>query len=84
METLDGNAIAGTLFAVFGAEMTTATVTCGNCGTSSMVAELGVYLRAPGTVARCKHCGNVVMVLAEVRGITCVDFRGLAALEPSG
>jgi hypothetical protein len=83
MEALDGNAIAGRLFAVFGGEMTTATATCGDCGTSSLVAELGVYLQAPGTVARCRACGNVVLVLVEVRGITCVDLRGLAALDPS-
>jgi hypothetical protein len=78
---LDGNAIAGLLQAVFGAEMTTATGVCASCGTSSQIAELQVYQRTPGVVARCRRCENIVMVFVEVRGVTCVDLRGLAALE---
>jgi hypothetical protein len=83
MEALDGNAIAGTLVAVFGREMTTATGICASCGTRSMVGEMGVYLRAPGTVVRCRHCANVVIVLVEAHGVTCVDLRGLAAFRPA-
>jgi len=80
MEALDGNAIAGLLFDVFGEEMTTATSICATCGDDAAVAELTVYLRAPGTVVRCRSCGNVQMVLVTVRGITCVDLRGVAGL----
>ena len=83
MEALDGNAIAGTLVAVFGTEMTTATGTCASCGTRSIVAEFGVYLRAPGVVVRCRRCNTVAMVFVEARGVTCVDLRGLAALDPA-
>jgi hypothetical protein len=83
MDALDGNAIAGLLFDVFGAEMTTATGVCRSCGAGGPVAELAVYLRAPGTVVRCRGCGGVLMVLVTVRGITCVDLRGLATLEPA-
>ncbi|HEX2427304.1 MAG TPA: DUF6510 family protein [Gaiellaceae bacterium] len=78
---LDGNAIAGVLLDVFGVEMTTATGTCAACGATAQVAELAVYRRAPGTVARCRTCDNVLLVLATIRGVTCVDLRGLAALE---
>ena len=78
MVALDGNAIAGTLMVVFGSEMTTARGVCASCGTRSLVAEFAVYLRGPGTVARCRHCGGVVMVFVEVRGVMCVDLRGLA------
>ena len=47
MEALDGNAIAGLLFDVFGAEMTTATGVCASCGASGPVAELdGLHSRA--------------------------------------
>jgi len=80
MDALDGNAIAGLLVEVFGAEMTTATGVCGNCGASGVVAELVVYLEAPGTVVRCRSCSSVLMVLVTVRGITCVDLQGLADL----
>jgi hypothetical protein len=78
---LDGNAIAGVLVDVFGAEMTTATGTCAACGETAQVAEFAVYVRAPGTVVRCRTCDNVLLVLATIRGVTCVDLRGLAALE---
>jgi hypothetical protein len=84
MDALDGNAIAGLLFDVFGGEMTTATATCASCGATRQVAELQVYLRAPGTVVRCRSCGSVVMVLVTVGEIACFDRRGLAELEPGG
>jgi hypothetical protein len=83
MDALDGNAIAGFLFDVFGAEMTTAFGVCASCGARGQVAEFDVYRRAPGTVVRCRSCGTVLMVLVTVRKTTCVDLRGLAMLEPA-
>ncbi len=82
MVTLDGNAIAGTLFALFGQEMTTAIGTCASCGEARWVGELRVYLRGPGTVVRCPRCNSILMVLVEAYRVTCVDLRGLAALQP--
>jgi hypothetical protein len=82
-DALDGNAIAGLLEETFGRELTTAGCTCGACGAAGPVAGLAVYVRAPGTVVRCRACGSVLMVLVAVRGRTCVDLRGLAALEPA-
>jgi uncharacterized protein DUF6510 len=82
MDVLDGNAIAGLLFDVFGDEMTTATGVCSYCGARAQVAELVVYVRAPGTVVRCRQCANLLMVLVTIHGLTCVDLRGLAMLEP--
>jgi hypothetical protein len=84
MAPLDGNAIAGTLVAVFGTEMTTATGACASCGGHSLVGEFDVYLRGPGTVVRCRHCAGVVMVIVEIHGVSCVDVRGLEALESAG
>jgi Family of unknown function (DUF6510) len=81
MEALDGNAIGGLLHDVFGVEMTTAVGVCATCGASGFLAELRVYLRAPGTVVRCPSCGCVVMVFATVRERTCVDLRGLARID---
>ena len=84
MDALDGNAIAGLLYSIYGEEMTTATGICAGCGASAPVAELRVYTRAPGVVVRCSSCGSVLMVLVEARGVTCVDALGLAALVPAG
>ena len=81
MEALDGNAIAGLLREVFGAEMTTATGTCAQCGAVGLVAELVVYVQAPGAVARCRSCESMLLVIVDVRGVKCVDLQGIAALE---
>ena len=79
--TLDGNAIGGLLLEIFGSEMTSAETTCAACGAVSPVAETTVYLRGPGTVVRCRRCTSVLMVISQVRGLTCLDLTGLAALE---
>jgi hypothetical protein len=51
------------------------------CGAVGPVAETTVYLRGPGTVVRCSRCTSVLMVVARVRGLNCVDLSGVAALE---
>jgi DNA-directed RNA polymerase subunit RPC12/RpoP len=76
MDPLDGNAIAGELFAHFGHEMTTAVGRCRHCGARGQIAELVVYARAPGTVVRCPSCGNVVIVVA--RSTIHLDYFELA------
>ena len=81
MARLDGNAIAGQLYDVFGAEMTTVAGVCAYCGARHELGEQPVYLRGPGTVVRCKSCESIVAVLVEIRGCTCVDLRGLAKIE---
>ena len=81
MVTLDGNAIGGLLQQVFGTDMTDAEATCAACGAVGPVAETVVYLRGPGTVVRCRNCSGVLMVISQLRGMNCVDLRGLAALD---
>jgi DNA-directed RNA polymerase subunit RPC12/RpoP len=82
MEAWDGNAIAGDLFEVFGAEMTMASGTCSHCGTPAVIAQLAVYMRAPGAVVRCRHCGSVVMVLVHVRGQTRLEHQSFELRSP--
>jgi uncharacterized protein DUF6510 len=81
MHALDGNAIAGQLFEYFGREMTTASGACAHCRTVARIAELSVYLQAPGAVVRCRSCGNVVMVLVTVRGIPRINLDRFELLE---
>ena len=83
MNVVDGNAIGGLLHEVFGREMTDATGTCATCGATGPVAEFTVFLRAPGTVARCRSCAAVLMVIVKAREMNCVDLRGLADLAPA-
>jgi len=81
MNALDGNAIAGTLYHVFGREMTMAQAQCGHCGARGPLAECEVYLGGPGVVVRCRVCHDIVMVLVDVREMVCVDCGGLSELE---
>jgi uncharacterized protein DUF6510 len=81
MEALDGNAIGGMLYHVFGREMTMAQAECGGCGARRPLAECEVYLGGPGVVVRCRSCHAMMMVLVEVRGITCVDLGGVRELS---
>lgn len=82
MEALDGNAIAGALQAVYGVDMTVQAGRCRHCGTASCIAELAVYRRAPGMVARCRTCASVVMVLVEIRDDTRANLDGFALDAP--
>jgi nucleoside recognition membrane protein YjiH len=77
METLDGNALAGLLAEVFGEEMTGVMYTCRTCGVSAAIAETVVYPRLPGSVARCRNCTAMLMVITRIRGVYCVDMLGL-------
>ena len=83
MEPLDGNAIAGTLYEYFGDEMTTVVGTCAHCGASGQIAELAVYVRAPGAVARCPSCGSVVLLVIRTREHLRVELTGFS-LSSSG
>ena len=47
-----------------------------------MIAELRVYLRAPGTVARCPTCGEIVLVVLEIRGRSQVHSDDFTLYPP--
>ena len=81
MEPLDGNAIGGLLYDVFGAEMTTASTECAHCGASGILAECEVYLGGPGAVVRCRGCRGVLLIVVEIRDRRCVDGLGLTRLD---
>jgi phage FluMu protein Com len=81
MDVLDGNAIAGALFEHFGHEMTMAEVRCVHCQSSSLMAELRVYMKAPGAVARCPDCDEVVMVIVNVRGTERLDMSNMQIMS---
>jgi ribosomal protein S27E len=87
MEPLDGNAVGGLLFQVFGKEMTNVAQTCASCGNTAVIAETVVYLRAPGTLIRCPSCTALLMAITQIRGVICIDTSGisdLAAGEATG
>ncbi|MDN3353825.1 DUF6510 family protein [Actinomadura sp. DC4] len=77
----DGNVLAGPLSEVFAVDLTSATVRCVNCGLGGPVATLRVYTRAPGLVARCSGCEEVVLRLVRTPDETWLDLRGTVSLR---
>ena len=75
MEALDGNAIGGPLLELYGRDMTAESGTCGHCGSVSRIAELRIYAAGPGTVGRCRSCGDIALVLTSIRGQLRITFR---------
>lgn len=77
---LDGNAAAGALSEVFATDITGAEGQCAHCGAVKHFAETQVYVRAPGLVARCATCGNVLLRIVTAGDRTFFDMRGIAHL----
>ena len=78
---LDGNVLAGTLGEVFAVDVTTAVGQCASCGTRQAMGQSLVYTDAPGLVARCPICGEVVLRVTRSPGRTWLDLRGVSYLE---
>ncbi|GAB2812946.1 DUF6510 family protein [Lentzea nigeriaca] len=78
---VDGNALAGDLREIFAVDLTVATGQCAGCGYRGSVATLHVYQNAPGLVARCPHCEEVVLRLVRAPGRAWLDLRGTVSLE---
>ena len=77
---LDGNAVAGMLGEVFAVEMTTATMTCGNCGMAGAVGAMHVF-RGAGIVMRCPNCDNAVAKIVSDGTRMWMNFTGMQTLE---
>ncbi|MGP4020558.1 DUF6510 family protein [Saccharopolyspora sp. 5N708] len=78
---LDGNALAGPLAEIFAADITTADARCGGCGRTGPVATLRVYGRAPGLVARCPGCDEVLLRFVRGPDAAWLDLRGMVHLR---
>jgi len=77
----DGNALAGPLQSVLGVEVTTAVGRCTGCGRTAPMAEVRVFDHAPGVVARCPTCDQVLLRLVRGPGRAWLDLRGLTYLQ---
>src|SRR4249919_1740914 len=76
----DGNALAGPFGEIFAVDVTLAQTICANCGRQARVAELHVYTKAPGMIARCAGCEEVVARYARTPNQAWLDLRGTVAL----
>jgi hypothetical protein len=78
---LDGNAAAGELSKIFAMDVTAAEGQCAHCGAKRRFAEVHIYMRAPGVVARCTVCEQVLLRLANVGQRMFLDVRGMSYLR---
>ena len=78
---LDGNVLGGELGELFTVDITAAVGQCASCGATGAIAQTMVYMDAPGLIARCPACGEVMLRLAHGPGRAWLDLRGLACLQ---
>jgi NAD-dependent SIR2 family protein deacetylase len=77
----DGNALAGPLQDVVHLDITAAVGRCTGCGRTAAMAEVRVFDHAPGLVARCPACDQVLLRLVRGQGRAWLDLRGLTYLQ---
>lgn len=81
MSFVDGNELAGALGEIFAVDPTTARGVCAGCGLAGAVARTRVYPNAPGLVARCPGCAEVLVRVVRGPGRVWLDLSGLRCLE---
>jgi ribosomal protein S27E len=77
----DGNALAGPLHDLIGPDVPAAVGRCTGCGRTGPMAEVRVFDHAPGVVARCPVCDQVLLRLVRGSGRAWLDLRGLTYLQ---
>jgi hypothetical protein len=78
---LDGNAAAGTLQTIFPFDMTLVQATCTGCGATNSIGATAAYMHGMGTIVRCPSCDNVLIRVAQVKGRSFLDMRGVRVLQ---
>jgi Family of unknown function (DUF6510) len=77
----DGNALAGPVGDLLRVEVTTAIGRCAGCSRTAPMAQVRVFDHAPGVVARCPACDQVLLRLVQGPGRAWLDLRGLVYLQ---
>jgi Family of unknown function (DUF6510) len=78
---LDGNSLAGVMLTLAGSDVTTAICQCDGCATVMPMAQVVLYVEAPGTVARCPGCDHVLVRITQSAERSWLDLRGVRYLE---
>jgi hypothetical protein len=77
---IDGNALGGLFYEVFGRDMTDQSGCCDGCGTVSVLGSVMVF-RGAGHVARCPNCGSALMVIVSSPDEHRISFESLRWLS---
>ena len=76
-----GDALAGHVHDLLRVDLTAAVGRCTNCGREGPMTEVRVFDHAPGVVARCPACDQVLLRLVQGPGRAWLDLRGLTWLQ---
>jgi hypothetical protein len=77
----EGTALGGGVHDVFRVDLTAAVGRCTQCGRTAPMAEARVFDHAPGLVARCPDCDQVLLRLVRGPGRAWLDLRGMTYLQ---
>jgi Family of unknown function (DUF6510) len=77
----DATALAGPLHDLLRVEVTTAIGRCTGCGRTAPMAQVRVFDHAPGVIARCPTCDQVLLRLVRDHDHAWLDLRGLVYLQ---
>ena len=80
---LDGNAAAGIPQEIFPFDMTLVQATCTGCGATDVIGALAAYIHGMGTIVRCPSCDTALIRVAQTKGRTFLDMRGVRVLQIS-
>lgn len=84
MDKLDGNVLAGASSGIFGFDLTTSQGQCHFCEDIAALGQAMVYGMPLGFVARCRKCGEVLMVISDQGGRKSFSAQGLRWLRIAG
>jgi predicted RNA-binding Zn-ribbon protein involved in translation (DUF1610 family) len=76
-----GTALADPLQDIFRPDITAAVGGCANCGWAGPMAGVRVFDHAPGVVARCPSCEQVILRTVHGPDRAWIDLRGLTYLQ---
>ncbi len=81
---LDGNALAGVLPELFGADATIVLRTCEGCQGTAALGAHHLYAGGPGAVLRCPLCQQLALRVAELPGRTLLEVVNTVRMERPG
>lgn len=76
MSVVDGNALAGVLAGVLGADATVSILECRGCGSRAALGRARVYRSDMGSVGRCASCDQVLLTVIDTGTSRLLSLSG--------
>lgn len=83
MSMFDGNALAGVLSSLLGADPTMLQVECGGCDATAVLADAVVERDAVASIVRCRSCTHTLFTVLEREGGVALVVESVRSLRSS-